>query len=85
MTNWDPNHPSLRSPIAPHETACVLRMHRAGYKGRATMKILKLRGTRLMNQMQRALDAETHAARAGRPIHDALIDPKKGAMINTCG
>ncbi|AFI24981.1 hypothetical protein [Mycobacterium phage SWU1] len=52
-------------------------MHRAGYKGRATMKILKLRGTRLMNQMQRALDAETHAARAGRPIHDALIDPKK--------
>ncbi|AXH46805.1 helix-turn-helix DNA-binding domain protein [Mycobacterium phage Acolyte] len=71
--SWDPNHPSLKSPIAPHETAGVLRMHRAGYKGADIMKILKLRGTRLMSQMQRALDEETRAGHAGRPIHDGLI------------
>ncbi|ASJ79781.1 hypothetical protein KIY85_gp69 [Mycobacterium phage Heffalump] len=73
MTNWDPNHPLLRSPAAPHETAAVLRMHRAGYKGAQIMKILKLRGTRLMSQMQKALDDETRAAHAGRDIHDAKI------------
>ncbi|AMS00968.1 hypothetical protein SEA_LOSER_72 [Mycobacterium phage Loser] len=76
MTDWDPNHRLLKSTNAPHETAAVLRMHRAGYKGADIMKLLKLRGTRLMSQMQRALDAETRAAHAGRPIHDAKIDPK---------
>ncbi|ASR86521.1 hypothetical protein SEA_CHANGELING_69 [Mycobacterium phage Changeling] len=76
MADWDPNHPSLKSPMAPHETAAVLRMHRHGYKGAEIMKVFKLRGTRLMKQMQRALDAETQAGHAGRPIHDAKIDPK---------
>ncbi|AEL17891.1 hypothetical protein TRIXIE_69 [Mycobacterium phage Trixie] len=74
--NWDPNHPMLKSTAAPHETAAVLRMHRAGYKGADIMKLFKLRGTRLMKQMQRALDEETRAANAGRPVHDAVIDPK---------
>jgi len=75
--NWDPNHPSLRSPQAPHETAGVLRMRRNGYNGAQILKLIKLRGTRLVNQMQRAMDAEQAAHRAGRPIHDARIDPKR--------
>ncbi|ASZ75236.1 hypothetical protein PBI_MISSWHITE_70 [Mycobacterium phage MissWhite] len=77
MTDWDPDHPMLKSPLAPHEAAGVLRMRRNGYKGAQIMKLLKLRGTRLMNQMQRAMDAEQVAHRAGRPIHDARIDPKR--------
>ncbi|QXO13347.1 hypothetical protein SEA_TROOPER_70 [Mycobacterium phage Trooper] len=77
MTDWDPNHRLLRSTAAPHETAAVLRMHRAGYKGADIMKILKLRGTRLMKQMQKALDDETRAAHAGRDIHDAKITVEK--------
>lgn len=76
MTDWDPNHRLLKSPIAPHETAAVLRMHRSGHKGSDIMKLFKLRGTTLMRQMQKALEDETRAGRAGRPIHDAKIDPK---------
>ena len=75
--DWDPNHPSLKSSLAPHETAGVLRMHRAGKKGAELMKLLRLRGTKLMNQMQKALDAELGAAKAGRDIYDALIDIPK--------
>ncbi|QDP44651.1 hypothetical protein SEA_NOTHINGSPECIAL_67 [Mycobacterium phage NothingSpecial] len=75
--DWDPNHPLLRSTAAPHETAGVLRMHRAGYKGADIMKLLKLRGTRLMKQMQRALDEETRAAHQGRDIHDAKITTER--------
>ncbi|AHJ86433.1 hypothetical protein 40AC_70 [Mycobacterium phage 40AC] len=74
--DWDPNHPLLRSPLAPHETAAVLRMHRAGHKGAKIMSILKLRGTALMKQMEKALADETSAAAQGRKIHDAKIDPK---------
>lgn len=74
---WDPNHPTLKSKAAPHETAAVLRMHRAGYKGADIMKLFKLRGTKLMNQMQRALNDETVAAHQGRDIHDAKITVEK--------
>ena len=59
--DWNPNHPLLKSTAAPHETAAVLRMQRAGYGGSAIMRIL------------RAVDDETIASRAGRPIHDAKI------------
>ncbi|ASR86169.1 hypothetical protein SEA_BOBSWAGET_64 [Mycobacterium phage BobSwaget] len=77
MTDWDPNHRLLKSTAAPHETAAVLRMHRANWKGADIMKLFKLRGTKLMKQMQKALDDETRAAHAGRPIHDALINIPK--------
>ena len=75
--NWDPNDPMLKSSLAPHETGGVLRMHRAGKTGAELMKLLRLRGTKLMDQMQRAMDAESAAHRAGRPIHDALINIPK--------
>ncbi|QGJ94835.1 hypothetical protein SEA_BLINN1_75 [Mycobacterium phage Blinn1] len=74
--DWNPNDPILKSPYAPHETGGVLRIHRSGYRGSQVMKILKLRGTKLMKQMQKALDDETRASAQGRPIHDAAIDPK---------
>ncbi|AEJ93363.1 hypothetical protein SEA_KIPPER29_71 [Mycobacterium phage Kipper29] len=77
MADWNPDDKILKSPLAPHESAAVLRMHRAGHKGADTLKILKVRATKLMKQMQRALDEETRAAHAGRPIHDAKIDPKR--------
>ncbi|QJD52536.1 hypothetical protein PBI_AN9_74 [Mycobacterium phage AN9] len=73
---WDPNDPKLKSPYAPHETAAVLRMNRAGFKGAHTMKLLRLRGTQLMNQIQRAMDVEQAAHRARRPIHDARVVKK---------
>lgn len=69
----NPNDPILKSPLAPHETAGVLRIHRAGHKGADIMKMFKLRGTRLMKQMQRAMDDESRAHAAGLKIHDALI------------
>ena len=75
--DWDPNDPMLKSSLAPHETVGVLRMHRAGYKGAETMKLLRLRGTQLMRSLQKAMDEETEAHRAGRPIHDALINIPK--------
>ncbi|AHB29863.1 hypothetical protein SEA_KOKO_74 [Mycobacterium phage Koko] len=70
---WDPNDPILRSPLAPHETAGVLRMHRNGLRGAEVMKILGLRGTKMHHQMQRALDAENAASYSGRPVHNAGI------------
>ncbi|AMQ66905.1 hypothetical protein PBI_MCFLY_71 [Mycobacterium phage McFly] len=75
--DWNPNDPILKSPYAPHETGGVLRIHRSGYKGAQVMKILKLRGTKVHHQMQKALDAETRATTQGRAIYDAAIDPKR--------
>lgn len=72
--DWDPNHPSLKSPLAPHESAAVLRMHRAGMTGVDMMKILKCRGGRLTKMFQRGLDVEGIAAMRGVPIYDSLIE-----------
>lgn len=76
MTDWDPNHQLLKSPQAPHETAGVLRMQRAGYPGAEMMKTLKVRATSLVKQLQNAMEEENKAHQAGRPIHDALIAPE---------
>lgn len=73
---WDPNHPSL-SAAAPHETAAVMRMSRAGRPGSEIMKTLRLRGTRLMSMLQKAMDDESRAFERGVPIYDALIKSKK--------
>jgi hypothetical protein len=69
--DWFPDHPGLTATDAPHETAGVLRIRRTGRPGSEIMKLLKLRGTALMNQMQKAMDDENRAARAGRPIFDS--------------
>lgn len=71
--DWDPNDPILKSSLAPHETAGVLRVQRSGKRGAELMKLMKIRGTVLIKQLQKAMDDEGEAHRAGRPIHDALI------------
>lgn len=71
--DWDVASPLLKSPMAPHETACVLRMKRAGYSGSDIMKLLKLRGQPMMGELKKALDEEFKAAKHGRIIHDAPI------------
>ena len=71
--DWDPNHKSLLSPMAPHETAGVLRVHRAGYKGSELIKVLNMRGTQMMNALRRAMDCEGIASSRGVPIHDAVF------------
>lgn len=65
----DPNDPLLAAPAA-HETAGVLRMQRAGIPGPEIMRMLNLRGTELMKQLQRGLDQETIAHQRGLPIYD---------------
>ncbi|ASR77176.1 helix-turn-helix DNA binding domain protein [Mycobacterium phage MyraDee] len=81
LDGFDPNSPQEREALldlsnAPHETAAVMRMHRAGWKGRQIAETLNYRGTQLMRALQHALDQETYAHGDRRPIHDALI--KKG-------
>ncbi|QBP31086.1 hypothetical protein SEA_REFUGE_68 [Mycobacterium phage Refuge] len=70
---WNPNDPMLKSAYAPHETAGVLRMQRAGHQGADIMKILKIKASALTKQFSKAIDAEQEAHERGRPIHDAKI------------
>jgi hypothetical protein len=71
--DWNPNDPLLQSPRAPHETAAALRLPRAGYPGPEIAKLLKLKGTKLMHQLQQALDQEGEAHRRGVKIHDSTV------------
>ncbi|ALA48171.1 hypothetical protein AU152_gp58 [Mycobacterium phage Phlei] len=71
--DWDPDDPMLKSPLAPHETAAVLRMQRAGFSGMETMSLLNMRATQLMGAVKKAMDDEQRAFNAGIPIHDDLI------------
>ena len=75
--DWSAGDPSLLDPKAPHETAGVLRAHRSGKPGAELMVLLRLKGTRLMQLMQKALDDETAAEKSKRAIHDAGV--AKGA------
>ncbi|AOT25424.1 helix-turn-helix DNA binding domain protein [Mycobacterium phage BabyRay] len=68
--DWDPNHPSLKSPLAPHETGAVLRAQRAGFSGQWITKNFGLRPSTLMTQMRKEMDYETKAHTQGRPIYD---------------
>lgn len=74
--NWDPDHPSLKSPLAPHETAAVLRFHRTGRPGAEIRKLLKLKTLALMTMMREAMEQESKAFEDDRPIHDGLIRGK---------
>jgi hypothetical protein len=65
----------LTSPEAPHETAAVLRMHRAGIPVPRICAILGISKQQLIHEMNAAVDDETHAGRAGLKIHDATVAP----------
>ncbi|QJD52196.1 hypothetical protein PBI_JF4_65 [Mycobacterium phage JF4] len=68
--DWDPNHPSLQSPLAPHETGAVLRAHRAGFSGAWIAKNYGMRPPAVMAAMRSQMDDETKAHTQGRPIYD---------------
>lgn len=76
MRDW--NDPAVRGALyrvdAPHETAAVLRLNRAGYSGPHMMQIMRVRATQLMAALQKAMDLEQDAYRRGLPIHDSLIE-----------
>lgn len=68
--DWDPNHRTLTSAYAPHETAAVLRCLQAGNVGEKLFKIFKrsYRGSQLSEAIQKALDEETKARDMRREI-----------------
>lgn len=74
-----PGHPALRSQLAPHETAGILRVHRAGTPGGKLAVLFKLPGVLLMRALQSALDQEGVAHQSGREIHDDTLTKKAAA------
>lgn len=59
-----------------HETAAVLRMQRSGWKGPQIAEFFGIPATTLVDQMNRALDAETIATRdRGQVIWDTSAKP----------
>ncbi|MBV6758377.1 hypothetical protein [Rhodococcus opacus] len=77
---WSTAHLSLSEPAisaAPHETAGVLRMQRHGMRGPQIVEKVGMSGAVIESQMYKALGAEETANTAGRPIHDAAIDPAR--------
>ncbi|AVR57050.1 hypothetical protein PBI_PUPPY_68 [Mycobacterium phage Puppy] len=68
--DWDPNHPQLKSPLAPHETGAVLRAHRAGFSGAWIAKNFKMSPNRIMKDLRTQMGDENTAHAQGRPIYD---------------
>jgi hypothetical protein len=67
---------TLRCPFldyAPHEPSAALRMQQLGWPGPKIMDALNLRGTQLMNSLEKGLEAQNAAARRGCVIHDARL------------
>lgn len=77
MSDWDPDDPALNAVRAPHETAGVLRWHRARVPSNQIMKMLNLRGTKLVAALEKAAQQEKGAANVGLAIHDALIQEEE--------
>lgn len=72
----DPDDRSEREILTqpgPHETAGVLRMHRAGMPGPLIAKTLGMSSRQLVDEIRLALEDELEATRKGLPIHDAKI------------
>lgn len=70
---WNPDHPILKSPLAPHETAGVLRMDRAGWPAAIILKTVGTNGSKLMHAFLEGRRQENTAKQQGRDIHDALL------------
>ncbi|QBJ00255.1 hypothetical protein SEA_PHARAOH_67 [Mycobacterium phage Pharaoh] len=70
---WDPNHRTLSTRHAPHETSGLVRMHRAGHSGQQIMKLMKIKARELTKHFGAEIDAEQAAHAQGRQIYDALI------------
>lgn len=75
MSEWNPDDPTLKG-LAPHEPSAVLRWHKAHVPSKKIMRMLRLRGTQLIKQIEIATEKEREAERIGRPVHNALM-PKE--------
>ncbi|ASZ75500.1 helix-turn-helix DNA binding protein [Mycobacterium phage Kimona] len=67
---WNPNHPQLKSPLAPHETGAVLRAHRAGFSGYWITRTFRMSPAEVMSSIRRQITAENDAHRRGVAIYD---------------
>lgn len=74
MSDWNPDDPVLTAVKAPHETAGVMRWHRAHVPSKTIMQMLNLRGTKFIAMLEKAAQQEKGAATLGLAIHDALIE-----------
>lgn len=75
---WQPNSDEQRAilihPLAPHETAAVLRMNQHGWPGWLIARELGIpQGPLLVGAMKRGIEKESEAARVGVPIHNATV------------
>jgi len=66
----DPNHPSLFADKTPHELSGLLRAKRNQWPPRVLVEMFGLEGDRLSAALQRGLDQEHAAIKAGRKIHN---------------
>lgn len=73
LPDWNPNDPLLEADNAPHETAGVMRWHRAKVPSKQIMQLLHLRGTQLIATLEKATKQESQAAERGLEIHDPLL------------
>lgn len=71
MSDWNPDDPALKEVKAPHETAGVLRWHRAKVPSQKIMSMLGLRATQLVGALQKASEQESIAQKLGREIYDS--------------
>lgn len=71
---WDPNHPSLKSHLAPHETRATLRLKQAGWPGGEMHRVLKMTATKLIGSLREGMDEESNARASGRQIVGGTVD-----------
>lgn len=76
---WElPNDPMLGSAEwAPHETAGVMRMVRAGIRGTAVAETLGAKQADVVESLENCIGDEKAAAYIGVPIHDAILTHQK--------
>jgi hypothetical protein len=63
----------LSPKLAPHETAAVLRMHRAGFTAGQICETISISKHQLRHEIQMAIDDEATAGLLGVPIYDARV------------
>lgn len=68
-SKWNPDDPALTKP-GPHEVGGIIRAHQNGFSANAQRKMLGLKGTEFIRQMQKQVDDKKAAEMAGLPIHE---------------
>ena len=74
MKEWNPDDPVLSSAKAAHETAAIMRWHRAHVPSKTIMLMLGLSGTKLVKKLEQASYDEKQAEAKGLEVHAPFID-----------